>query len=207
MATPDIPGAKRAGLAVDFERIARVGDADLTPEERYALKTHGVCAQLQDHVFMIRVRVPGGRLQPDQARALVGMARYHARDWVHLTTRQNVELHWVSDRSVPAVLAEVDGIGPTTRSACGHTLRNVMSAEEAGVGLDEPFDRLPDARAVSAAIVGPSRALHRGPPPCSGASSTRPCWRPRPPGDGARVCDPNAPSDGHWSPSTCPWVT
>ena len=74
MATPDIPGAKRAGLPVDFERLARVGDADLTPEERYALKTHGVCAQLQDHVFMIRVRVPGGRLQPDQARALVGTA-------------------------------------------------------------------------------------------------------------------------------------
>ena len=160
MATPDIPGAKRSGLPVDFERLARVGDADLTPEERYALKTHGVCAQLQDHVFMIRVRVPGGRLQPDQARALVGMARHHARDWVHLTTRQNVELHWVSDRSVPAVLAEVDRIGLTTRSACGHTLRNVMSAEEAGVGLDEPFDCLPDARAVSAAIVGRSRALN-----------------------------------------------
>ena len=99
MATPDIPGAKRAGLPVDFERLARVGDAGLSPEERYALKTHGVCAQLQDHVFMIRVRVPGGRLQPDQARALVGMARYHARDWVHLTTRQNVELHWVADRA------------------------------------------------------------------------------------------------------------
>jgi sulfite reductase beta subunit-like hemoprotein len=160
MATPDIPGAKRAGLPVDFERIARVGDADLTPEERYALKTHGVCAQLQDHVFMIRVRVPGGRLRPDQARALIGIARHHARDWVHLTTRQNVELHWVADRSVPAVLAEVDAIGLTTRSACGHTLRNVMSAEDAGVGLDEPFDCLPDARAVSAAIVTRSRALN-----------------------------------------------
>jgi len=160
MATPDIPGAKRAGLPVDFERLARVGDTDLTPEERYALKTHGVCAQLQDHVFMVRVRVPGGLLQPDQARALVGMARRHARDWVHLTTRQNVELHWVSDRSVPAVLAEVEAIGLTTRSACGHTLRNVMSAEEAGVGLDEPFDCLPDARAVSAAIVSRSRVLN-----------------------------------------------
>src|SRR5215204_1787229 len=71
MATPDIRGAKRMGLPVDFERLARVGDTDLTPEERYALKTHGVCPQLQDHVFMIRVRVPGGLLQPDQARRLV----------------------------------------------------------------------------------------------------------------------------------------
>ncbi|HEV8206169.1 MAG TPA: nitrite/sulfite reductase [Acidimicrobiia bacterium] len=160
MATPDIPGAKRAGLPVDFERLARVGDTDLTPEERYALKTHGVCAQLQDHVFMIRVRVPGGLLHPEQARRFVDMGRRHARDWVHITTRQNLELHWVSDRSVPAVLAEVESIGLTTRSACGHTLRNVMSAEEAGVGLDEPFDCLPDAQAVSAAIVSRSRALN-----------------------------------------------
>src|SRR5215207_6570591 len=160
-ATPDIPSTKRAGLPVDFERLARVGDTDLTPEERYALKTYGVCAQLQDHVFMIRVRVPGGLLRPTQARQLVDMARRHARDWVHLTTRQNVELHWVSDRSVPAVLGEVDSIGLTTRSACGHTLRNVMSAEEAGVGLDEPFDCLPDARAVSDAIVSRSRELNR----------------------------------------------
>ena len=160
-ATPDIPSTKRAGLPVDFERLARVGDTDLTPEERYALKTYGVCAQLQDHVFMIRVRVPGGLLRPTQARQLVDMARRHARDWVHLTTRQNVELHWVSDRSVPAVLGEVDSIGLTTRSACGHTLRNVMSAEEAGVGLDEPFDCMPDARAVSDAIVSRSRELNR----------------------------------------------
>jgi sulfite reductase beta subunit-like hemoprotein len=160
MATPDIPGAKRAGLPVDFERLARAGDTDLTPEERYALKTYGVCAQLQDHVFMIRVRVAGGRLWSDQARELVRMARRHARDWVHLTTRQNVELHWVADRSVPAVLGEVEAIGLTTRSACGHTLRNVMSSEEAGVGLDEPFDCLPDARAVSAAIVSRSGALN-----------------------------------------------
>jgi sulfite reductase beta subunit-like hemoprotein len=160
MASIDIPGTKRAGLPVDFERLARDGDAELTPEERYALKTHGVCAQLQDHVFMIRVRVPGGLLQPDQARALADMARRRGRDWVHVTTRQNVELHWVADRAVPAVLAEVEALGLTTRSACGHTLRNVMCTEESGVGLDEPFDCLPDARAVSAAIVHRSRALN-----------------------------------------------
>jgi sulfite reductase beta subunit-like hemoprotein len=160
MARIDVPGAKRAGLPVDFDRLARVGDSNLTPEERYALKTHGVCAQLQDHVFMVRVRVPGGLLQPYQARALAGMAGRHGHDWVHLTTRQNVELHWVADRSVPVVLGEVEAMGLTTRSACGHTLRNVMCAEDSGVGLDEPFDCLPDARAVSAAIVGRSRALN-----------------------------------------------
>lgn len=65
MPGPDIPAAKRAGLAVDLQRLAAEGDGWLTPEDRYALKTHGVCAQEQAHVFMIRTRVPGGVLPTD----------------------------------------------------------------------------------------------------------------------------------------------
>jgi sulfite reductase beta subunit-like hemoprotein/nitrite reductase/ring-hydroxylating ferredoxin subunit len=161
MAGPDIPGAKRAGLPVDLNRLATEGDGWLKPEERYALKTWGVCAQEQDHVFMVRIRIPGGVLLADQARGLARLARAYGNDWVHLTTRQNVELHWVEDRKVPEVIDRVGRLGLTTRSACGHTLRNVMCSEEAGVSLDEPFDCLPDARAVSDAIVARSATLNR----------------------------------------------
>jgi sulfite reductase beta subunit-like hemoprotein len=160
MAKIDIPGAKRRGLPVDLERLEREGDGWLTPEERYALKTHGVCTQLQDHVFMVRVRVPGGRLTSGAARALASVAGRYARDWVHVTTRQNVELHWVRDRDVPAVLDAIAAAGLSTRSSCGHTLRNVMCSEDAGRGLDEPFDCFPDARAVSNAIVARSDELN-----------------------------------------------
>ena len=160
MAAPDIPGAKRRGLPVDLDRLAAEGDGWLSPEDRYALKTHGVCAQEQDHVFMIRVRVPGGVLPSHQARGLARLARSYGSDWLHLTTRQNVELHWVADRKVPEVLEKVSRLGLTTRSACGHTMRNVMCSEEAGASLDEPFDCLPDARAVSDAILARSAALN-----------------------------------------------
>lgn len=160
MSKPDIPGVKRAGLPIDLDRLAVEGDGWLTPEDRYVLKTHGVCAQLQDHVFMVRVRVPGGVLLAAQARALARLARRYGRDWLHCTTRQNVELHWVEDRQVPEVLAAVDRGGLSTRSACGHTLRNVMCSEDAGLGLDEPFDCFPDARAVSDAIVARSATLN-----------------------------------------------
>lgn len=160
MAAPDIPRAKRNGLAVDLARLAAEGDGWLTPEDRYALKTHGVCAQEQDHVFMVRVRVPGGALPTTQARGLARLARRYSSDWLHLTTRQNVELHWVSDRHVPEVLDQLGRIGLSTRSSCGHTLRNVMASEEAGASLDEPFDCLPDARAVSDAIVARSATLN-----------------------------------------------
>jgi sulfite reductase beta subunit-like hemoprotein len=157
---PDIPAAKRAGLPVDIERLARDGDGWLSPEERYALKTHGICAQLQDGVFMIRVRIPGGVAPTGQLRGLARIADRWGEDWLHLTTRQNVELHWVGARDVPRVLDEVARYGLSTRSACGHTVRNVMCSEDAGVGLDDPFDCLPDARAISDALVQRSAELN-----------------------------------------------
>ncbi|MGH9232491.1 MAG: nitrite/sulfite reductase [Acidimicrobiales bacterium] len=160
MAAPDIPAVKRAGLPVDLERLAVEGDGWLTPEARYALKTHGVCAQAQPGVFMVRVRVPGGRVAPAQARAVADLANGHGEGWVHITTRQNLELHHVAARSIPSVLAACDAMGLTNRSACGHTHRNVMACPDAGVGLDEPFDCGPDARAVSAAVVARAAQLN-----------------------------------------------
>jgi sulfite reductase beta subunit-like hemoprotein len=160
MAAPDLPAAKRAGLPVDLERLTRDGDDWLSPEERYALKTHGVCAQEQEHVFMVRVRIPGGVLPTFAARGLARLARAFGPDWLHLTTRQNVELHWVEDRRVPELLVEIERLGLTTRSACGHTMRNVMCSEDAGLGLDEPFDCLPDARLVSDTLLARSATLN-----------------------------------------------
>src|SRR5687768_5914379 len=160
MAAPDLPAAKRAGLPVDLERLAREGDGWLTPEERYALKTHGVCAQEQDGVFMVRVRVPGGLLPTPQARGLALIPRAFGPDWLHLTTRRNVELHWVEAGRIPGLLAAIERQGRSTRSGCGHTLRNVICSEDAGLGRDEPFDCFPDARLVSDAVVARSAELN-----------------------------------------------
>src|SRR3954468_12442376 len=107
MAAPNIPAAKRAGLPVDLDRLSAEGDGWLTPEDRYALKTHGVCTQLQDGVFMVRVRVPGGSAPTEQIRGLARVGARYAEDWMHLTTRQNVELHWVDAHDVPQVLADL----------------------------------------------------------------------------------------------------
>jgi sulfite reductase beta subunit-like hemoprotein len=160
MSPPNIPAAKRAGLPVDFERLRLEGDAYLTPEDRYALKTHGVCMQLQPGVFMVRVRVPGGVLLAPQAHGLARLARQYGSDWLHLTTRQDVELHWVEARHVADLLDDLASIGLSSRSSCGHTLRNVMSSEDAGTSLDEPFDCFPDARLVSDTLLARSAELN-----------------------------------------------
>lgn len=148
----DIPGIKRAGLPVDLDRLTTEGDEWLSAEERYALKTHGVCAQAQNHVFMIRIRT-GGAIESDTARQLGRIADACGKGWIHITTRQQVELHHVPSGDVLDVLDRIAKLGLTTRSACGHTMRGVMSCPDAGVGLDEPFDCYPDARAVSDSIL------------------------------------------------------
>lgn len=153
MAGPDIPAAKRAGLPVDLDRLTAEGDDWLSAEERYALKMHGVCAQTQPHVFMVRVRTGTGGLTSAQARGLAAVADRHGHGWLHLTTRQQVELHHVEARAVTTVLGAVADLGLTTRSACGHTVRGVMACADAGVGLDEPFDCRPDAAAVVASLL------------------------------------------------------
>lgn len=160
MANADIPAAKRLGLPVDLDRLRTEGDAWLTAADRYALKTHGVCPQAQPGVFMVRVRVPGGVLLTAQARGLARLARRFAADWLHLTTRQSIELHWVDAAAVGGLLGELERLGLGARSTCGHTLRNVVCSEDAGLGLDEPFDCLPDARRISDTLVARSAELN-----------------------------------------------
>lgn len=67
---------------------------------------------------------------------------------MHLTTRQQVELHHVHAREVTALLAGVVALGLSTQSACGHTVRGIMACPDSGVSLDEPFDCAADASAV-----------------------------------------------------------
>jgi sulfite reductase beta subunit-like hemoprotein len=149
---PNIPGAKRAGLVVDFDRLTSEGDSWLSPEERYSLKTYGVCAQAQPGVFMIRNRT-NGSIDADVARGLADIADVFAKGWLHLTTRQQVQFHHVHATDVTTVQERVRELGLTNRSACGHTMRGVMSCPLAGVGLEEPFDCSVDARAVTQSIL------------------------------------------------------
>jgi sulfite reductase beta subunit-like hemoprotein len=161
MVQPNIPAAKRAGLPVDLQRLTAEGDDWLSAEERYALKTHGVCAQTQPHVFMIRIRTSDGVIGSSSARGLARIASDHGRGWVHLTTRQQAELHHIAATDVPDVLAAIEHIGMTTRSSCGHTVRGVLACAYAGAGLDEPFDCRPDARAVSQLVYERGQGLNR----------------------------------------------
>lgn len=104
--------------------------------------------------FMVRVKVPGGRLGVGQLRGLGAIAGEFARDGVELTTRQGVQLHWVPTDRLPDVLAAVERIGLSTSGAEGDTVRNVTSCPVAGLTAHELFDVGPVVAEVAEYFTG-----------------------------------------------------
>jgi sulfite reductase beta subunit-like hemoprotein len=144
----DVDRVKREGLDVDLDRLEREGYASLTAEEFYRLKTWGVCSQRTPGLHMVRVRVPGGRIEAGRLRAVAALSERLADGEAHITTRQNLELHSVPSRKVRQVLEGVVALGLTTRSACGHTVRNIVGCSRSGICAAEPFETRPTVVAI-----------------------------------------------------------
>jgi sulfite reductase beta subunit-like hemoprotein len=144
----DVDRVKREGLDVDLDRLEREGYASLTSEEFYRLKTWGVCSQRTPGLHMVRVRVPGGRIEAGRLRAVAALSERLADGEAHITTRQNLELHSGPSRKVRQVLEGVVALGLTTRSACGHTVRNIVGCSRSGICAAEPFETRPTVVAI-----------------------------------------------------------
>jgi sulfite reductase beta subunit-like hemoprotein len=144
----DVERVKREGLDVDLDRLESEGYESLTAEEFYRLKTWGVCSQRTPGLHMIRVRVPSGRIDAERLRGVAALSARLADGEAHITTRQNLELHSVESHKVRDVLEGVKALGMTTRSACGHTVRNIVGCSRSGVCAAEPFETRPTVIAI-----------------------------------------------------------
>ena len=147
--TLDLEKVKQEGLAVDFGRLKAFGTADLVPGDYYRLKTYGFCSQKHPGYFMLRIRIPGGRLNPAQMAHLADLSKQHGRGWGHLTVRQNLELHFVRVEDASDIIAGLRSVGLTNRSACGHTMRNVMACPHGGIAEEGVLDVQPWAAAIT----------------------------------------------------------
>ncbi|MGH8977507.1 MAG: nitrite/sulfite reductase, partial [Acidimicrobiia bacterium] len=111
---------------------------------------HGVYGQRQGgHNQMVRVKIPYGKVAPEQLEMLGYVADTYSRGWAHLTTRQNVQLHFVQLEQTPEVLRLLASVGLTTREACGDTVRNVVGCHLAGACPYEVLDISPWAEATA----------------------------------------------------------
>lgn len=147
--TLDLEKVKQEGLGIDFNRLREEGTRALSPEDYYRLKTYGICSQKHPGYFMLRVRIPGGAVTHRQLMGLADLAEVHGRGWGHLTVRQSMELHWVRVEDSLEIFERLEAIGLSTRSACGHTLRNVMACPHGGVASDGLFDVQPWAQRIT----------------------------------------------------------
>ena len=140
------------------DTLGRFERSEITPEEWKAFRlVNGVYTQRQsEELMMVRVKIPQGILSPLQLRTLAVVAERYSTGRGHLTTRQNLQFHFVPLARSGEVVRLVAEAGLTTREACGNAVRNVTGCPFAGASALEPFDTSPYAEAVT-------RHLLRGP--------------------------------------------
>jgi ferredoxin-nitrite reductase len=138
---------------------------DEVPGEVERLKWVGIYPQKQGgDAFMIRLKVPGGVLTPEQARVIGQIAvdfangpipnPHFGNNFLDITTRQDVQMHWIKMENVPRIWRRLEEVGMTTVQACGDSARNVLCCPVSGLGHDEVIDAYPVAQAISDYFTG-----------------------------------------------------
>ena len=108
----------------------------------------GVYGQRQQGVQMIRIKLPYGKVLSKQLRRIADVSDEYSRGRLHITTRQDIQIHYVDLDRTPELWAELEQDDVTLREACGNTVRNVTASETAGIDVNEPFDVSPYADAL-----------------------------------------------------------
>jgi sulfite reductase (ferredoxin) len=99
--------------------------------------------ELEDEFFMMRIRIPGGRMTTEQLRAVAWASERHGRDVADVTDRQNIQLHWIRVEDVPAIWERLEACGLSTQEACGDTPRVMLGCPLAGIDANEILDATP----------------------------------------------------------------
>ncbi len=131
--------------------LERYERGELTPDQWRAFRlVRGTYSQRQaEDAQMMRVKIPQGVLDGAQLEALADVADAYSRGFGHVTTRQNVQFHFLKLHDVEKVMHRLAEAGLTTREACGSAVRNVTACPDAGVAADEVFDVTPYAEALT----------------------------------------------------------
>ena len=131
------------------EKLEAFERGELTVDQFRAFRLlRGVYGQRQPDVQMFRVKIPMGLMGPEQLEAVAEVADGYSRGFGHVTTRQNIQLHFMKMSEMETVMRRLDEVGLTTREACGNSVRNVTACELAEVCAHAAFDVTPYAEAL-----------------------------------------------------------
>ncbi|WP_394975289.1 HEPN domain-containing protein [uncultured Croceitalea sp.] len=135
---------------LDLEKRIRAFKEGTVDEEKFrSLRlARGVYGQRQQGVQMIRIKLPYGKVTSNQLLRICDVSDEYSTGRLHITTRQDIQIHYVDLERTPELWAQLEKDKVTLREACGNTVRNVTASETAGIDVDEPFDVSPYAQAV-----------------------------------------------------------
>ncbi|HZP47255.1 MAG TPA: nitrite/sulfite reductase [Vicinamibacterales bacterium] len=143
--------ARQGDIDEFVDTLERYERGEITPDQWRAFRLlRGTYGQRQDFdAQMLRVKIPQGLLTADQLDALADVAERYSRGFGHITTRQNVQFHFVKLHDVEPAMQRLAEAGLTTREACGNSVRNITGCPYAGVAHDERFDVTPYGEALT----------------------------------------------------------
>ena len=138
------------------EKLAAFERGELGPDDWRAFRlVNGAYGQRQDgDLSMLRVKIPQGVLSRPQLDALADVAQNFARGWAHVTTRQNIQYHFLKLGEVEEVMRRLAETGLTCREACGNAVRSITGSPTAGIAADEAFDVTPYGVALTDYFLG-----------------------------------------------------
>jgi len=132
---------------IDLEKKIRAFREGTLNEEKFrSLRlARGVYGQRQQGVQMIRIKLPFGKITTKQLLRIAAISDEYSTGNLHLTTRQDIQIHYVSLERTPELWAKLEQDDITLREACGNTVRNITASAVAGIDPKEPFDVSPYA--------------------------------------------------------------
>ncbi len=135
---------------IDLEKkIRQFREGTLHEDKFRSLRlARGIYGQRQQGVQMIRIKLPFGKITSQQLFRIADISDEYSNGNLHLTTRQDIQIHFVSLDRTPELWAKLEQDDITLREACGNTVRNITASPEAGIDPDEPFDVSPYADAA-----------------------------------------------------------
>jgi sulfite reductase (NADPH) hemoprotein beta-component len=148
--------ARESDIDEFADRLAKFESGEITADQWRAFRLlRGTYGQRQNEdAQMLRVKIPQGILTADQLLALADVADRYSRGFGHITTRQNIQFHFVKLHDAELAMRDLLQAGITTREACGNSVRNITGCAFAGISATEPFDITPYAEALTRYFLG-----------------------------------------------------
>jgi sulfite reductase (ferredoxin) len=135
---------------LDLEKKIREFREGKSDEDKFkSLRlARGVYGQRQAGVQMVRIKLPFGKVTSEQLKRISAVSNEYSTGRLHITTRQDIQIHYVSLDRTPELWSQLEKDDITLREACGNTVRNVTASPTAGIDVNEPFDVSPYAHAT-----------------------------------------------------------